>query len=69
MVRASTIKVAQGLADRAAIAIDNARLYQEAREAVKVREDVVAIVSHDSAQPPARHLTVSLDAHQTRGAG
>lgn len=51
MLRASTIKVAQGLADRAAIAIDNARLYQEAREAVKVREDVVAIVSHDLRNP------------------
>lgn len=51
MSRASSIAVAQGLADRAAIAIDNARLYQEAREAVKVREDVVAIVSHDLRNP------------------
>lgn len=51
MSRASMIQVAQGLADRAAIAIDNARLYQEAREAVKVREDVVAIVSHDLRNP------------------
>ncbi|WP_304608691.1 PAS domain S-box protein [Hyalangium versicolor] len=43
--------VAQGLADRAAIAIDNAMLYQQAREAVRVREDVVAIVSHDLRNP------------------
>jgi signal transduction histidine kinase len=51
MTRPSVVAVAQGVADRAAIAIDNARLYQEAREAVKVREDVVAIVSHDLRNP------------------
>ena len=51
MSRSSMMAVAQGLADRAAIAIDNARLYQEAREAVRVREDVVAIVSHDLRNP------------------
>jgi PAS domain S-box-containing protein len=44
-------EVAQGVADRAAIAIDNARLYGEAQEAVRVREDVVAIVSHDLRNP------------------
>ena len=47
----SLVAVAQGLADRAAVAIDNARLYQEARDAVRVREDVVAIVSHDLRNP------------------
>jgi signal transduction histidine kinase len=51
MMGGSIVAVAQGLADRAAIAIDNARLYQEAREAVRVREDVVAIVSHDLRNP------------------
>ncbi|MFL5345602.1 MAG: ATP-binding protein [Hyalangium sp.] len=51
MLRPSVVVVAQGLADRAAIAIDNARLFQEAREAVRVREDVVAIVSHDLRNP------------------
>ncbi|MDY7229038.1 PAS domain S-box protein [Hyalangium rubrum] len=51
MARPSLVTVAQGVADRAAIAIDNARLYQEAREAVRVREDVVAIVSHDLRNP------------------
>ncbi|HEX8702706.1 MAG TPA: PAS domain S-box protein [Myxococcaceae bacterium] len=47
----SLVAVAQGLADRAAVAIENARLYQEARDAVRVREDVVAIVSHDLRNP------------------
>jgi PAS domain S-box-containing protein len=51
MTRPAVVAVAQGVADRAAIAIDNARLYQEAREAVRVREDVVAIVSHDLRNP------------------
>jgi PAS domain S-box-containing protein len=51
MTQPSVVAVAQGVADRAAIAIDNARLYQEAREAVRVREGVVAIVSHDLRNP------------------
>ena len=45
------LEVARGLADRAAVAVDNARLYQEAQEAIRVREDVVAIVSHDLRNP------------------
>ena len=48
---AADLEVAKGLADRAAVAIDNARLYQEAQEAIRVREDVVAIVSHDLRNP------------------
>ncbi|HYO54508.1 PAS domain S-box protein, partial [Archangium sp.] len=47
----SDMEVAKGLADRAAVAIDNARLYQEAQEAIRMREDVVAIVSHDLRNP------------------
>ncbi len=45
------VELARGAADRAAVAIENARLYREAREAVRVREDVVAIVSHDLRNP------------------
>jgi PAS domain S-box-containing protein len=45
------LEVARGVADRAAMALDNARLYQEAQEAIRVREDVVAIVSHDLRTP------------------
>ncbi|QRN99621.1 PAS domain S-box protein [Archangium violaceum] len=48
---AADLEVAKGLSDRAAVAIDNARLYQEAQEAARVREDVVAIVSHDLRNP------------------
>ncbi|WP_257451369.1 sensor histidine kinase [Archangium lipolyticum] len=47
----SDLEVARGVADRAAMALDNARLYQEAQESIRVREDVVAIVSHDLRTP------------------
>ncbi|MET0400851.1 MAG: PAS domain S-box protein, partial [Cystobacter sp.] len=45
------LQVAQDVVDRAAVALDNARLYQEAQDAVRMREDVVAIVSHDLRNP------------------
>jgi signal transduction histidine kinase len=45
------LEVARGVADRAAVAIDNARLYQQAQEAVRLREDTLAIVSHDLRNP------------------
>ncbi len=47
------VKLARGVADQAALAIDNARLYQQAQEAARVREEVVAIVSHDLRNPLA----------------
>jgi signal transduction histidine kinase len=39
--------VAEDLANRAATAIENARLYGEAQNAVQIRERVLAVVSHD----------------------
>jgi PAS domain S-box-containing protein len=42
---------AQELAHRAAIAFDNVRLYGEAQEALRAREDLLAIVSHDLRNP------------------
>jgi len=39
------------IADRAALAIENARLYQQQQEAVRVRDDLVAVVSHDLRNP------------------
>jgi PAS domain S-box-containing protein len=44
---------------RAALAMDNAELYATARRAVEVRDDVLAIVSHDLRNP----LTVISTAH------
>jgi PAS domain S-box-containing protein len=45
------LTLAQDLAARAAMAIDNAQLYQEAQKAIQAREDVLSIVSHDLKNP------------------
>lgn len=39
------------LGQRASICIDNARLYEEAQRAVQMRENVLAVVSHDLKNP------------------
>lgn len=44
-------QLARELAERAALAIDNARLYREATEASRARDDLLAIVSHDLRNP------------------
>lgn len=45
------VHLAQELARRASLAIDNARLHEAAQRAVRVREDVLAVVSHDLKSP------------------
>ena len=50
------LKMAEDLAQRAAVAVDNARLYLEAREAIRTREDLLGIVSHDLRNPLAGML-------------
>jgi PAS domain S-box-containing protein len=45
------LAVAQDMARRAALAIDNARLYREAQEAVRARDSVLGVVSHDLRNP------------------
>ncbi|HWC73747.1 MAG TPA: MASE1 domain-containing protein [Gemmatimonadales bacterium] len=45
------LDVALALADRAAIAIENARLYAHAQEAVRIREDFLSIASHELRTP------------------
>ncbi|HEX2077546.1 MAG TPA: histidine kinase N-terminal 7TM domain-containing protein [Longimicrobium sp.] len=45
------LAVAQEMARRAALAIDNARLYNEAREALRARDSVLGVVSHDLRNP------------------
>lgn len=55
------MEVAQELAARAALALDNARLYREAQEAVRAREAVLAVVSHDLKNPlGAIHMSAAL---------
>jgi signal transduction histidine kinase len=47
------LRLAEALADRAVVAIENARLFRQAQIATKTREDVLAIVSHDLKNPIA----------------
>ncbi len=52
------VATARSLADRAGVAIDNARLCHELRESVQARHDVLAIVSHDL-RNPLSHIVAS----------
>jgi signal transduction histidine kinase len=54
------VRLAEELAYRAALSIENARLFAEAQRAIKTREDVLAIVSHDLKNPVS---TIKLVAH------
>ncbi|MFO0092737.1 MAG: ATP-binding protein [Gemmatimonadaceae bacterium] len=45
------VHVADQFAGLAALALENARLYEEARRAVRERDDMLAIVSHDLRNP------------------
>ncbi len=47
------LEVATEFARRAALAIDNARLYQESLQAARLREQMLAVVSHDLRNPLA----------------
>jgi signal transduction histidine kinase/DNA-binding response OmpR family regulator len=43
--------LAEDLAQRAALCVDNARLYREAQSAVRAREEFVAVAAHDLRSP------------------
>ncbi|HUF68004.1 MAG TPA: PAS domain S-box protein [Longimicrobiales bacterium] len=45
--------LAEELAAVSALAVDNARLYESARRAIRARDDVLAVVSHDLGNPLA----------------
>ncbi|WP_081865695.1 GAF domain-containing sensor histidine kinase [Chondromyces apiculatus] len=47
------VSLVEELGRRAALAIDNARLYDSAQRAIRAREDMVAVVSHDLKNPLA----------------
>lgn len=47
----SDFELAQELAKRAGLAIDNARLYRQAQQATQARDELMAIVSHDLRSP------------------
>jgi signal transduction histidine kinase len=45
------VELMEELAQRAALALDNARLYAEARQAIRAQSDLIAMVSHDLRTP------------------
>jgi signal transduction histidine kinase len=47
------VVLAVELAQRAASAVDNAQLYRRAQQAIRAREDVLSVVSHDLRNPLA----------------
>ena len=49
--RPEDLHVAEELAGKAATAVDNARLYREAREAVVLRDDFLSLASHELRTP------------------
>lgn len=55
----SDLSIAQELAERAAFAVDNARLYREAQDAARAREELLAVVSHDLRNPLSHILLLS----------
>src|SRR5262249_5624131 len=54
--RPDEVPFARRLAERAALLLDNARLYAAARRAVAVRDDFLAIAAHDLKSPLAAIL-------------
>lgn len=48
---ASDLAAARAVADRAGLAIENARLYEDALQAKRLRDDMLAVVSHDLRNP------------------
>jgi PAS domain S-box-containing protein len=45
------LTLAQELADRAALAVENARLYRAAQDAIRARDDLLGVVAHDLKNP------------------
>jgi PAS domain S-box-containing protein len=62
------LDMAEELGHRAAIAIDNARLYQEAREADRRKDEFLAMLGHELRNPLAPIMT-GLKLMQLRGVG
>jgi signal transduction histidine kinase len=67
--QATDLALAVEIAGRTAMALDNARLHEETRRAVELRQDVLATVSHDLRNPLSAILAVSRLLLQTPSVG
>ena len=63
----SDLRLAEALADRAAVAIENARLYNASVEAAQIRDQVLGFVAHDLRNPLGA-ITMQAGLLQRRGA-
>jgi PAS domain S-box-containing protein len=61
-----TLRMGQEIAQRAALALDDARLYRAAQRAIKARDDVLGIVAHDLRNPLS---TILMQVHLLRRQG
>lgn len=62
------LEVAMELGRRVGVAVDNARLYREARRAVEARDEVLSAVSHDLGNP-LQAIFIGLEALERSRAG
>ena len=62
----SDVRLAEELARRAALSIENAQLYRIAQRAIEVRDDVLGVVAHDLRNPLA---TILMEATLMRRSG
>lgn len=58
--RPEHVQLLAGLAAQAAVALDNARLYREARDAIREREEFMSVATHEL-RAPLTTLTLRLD--------
>jgi PAS domain S-box-containing protein len=65
---AADLELAQEVCRRAAVAMDNALLFDEAQRATETREEVLAIVSHDL-RSPLSSIKISAKLLETTGEG
>jgi signal transduction histidine kinase len=62
---ANAEQLVEGLAAQAAIALDNARLYQKLQESIRVRDEFLSIASHEL-KTPLTSLLLQMDVFQRR---
>ena len=61
------LRLAEALADRAALALENGRLYQTALRATRLRDEVLGIVAHDLRNPVASIMMMTTGLKRAEG--